>query len=298
MNQEFFVEEGKTSSDRVIHTPSSFARKHLSFVQEVGELTSLKPHSCIRENLKSYLFFVVKEGKGSVTTGGKVYEVKKGDCVFIDCVKHYEHLSSAENPWTIAWVHFYGELPKQLYALYLEGSGNSPVFTPEETDSYAAILQELKSLEEKNTVMSEMQSSHKISTLLMKILSFVVGEKELSVDHEDAEEEDLFENLREAVNEHCAEHGLLGTLAVQYGTHPEKLNEVFEGKYGITLSDYIVNRRYNNAKEALRFTIKPVEEVIAEAGFSSADQFVSMLDGQEHMSPEEYRKKWAQWVKS
>lgn len=294
----YFVEEGKTSANRVIHTPSSYARKNLSYVQEAGELTSLKPHSCVRENLKSYLFFIVKDGKGSVTTGGKVYEVEKGSCIFLDCMKHYEHLSSADQPWTIAWVHFHGSMAEAYYPLYLEANENGPVFVPEDFAKYEKLIAEIQEVAAKQLVVEEISASHKLSELMLYALKDTAGDKELSVDNSETADEDLFENLREAVNEHCAEHGLLGTLAVQYGTPPEKLNKVFMDKYGITISDYIVNRRYNVAKEALRFTIKPVEEVIAEAGFREASTFETMLMEQENVTPEEYRKKWAQWIKS
>lgn len=297
MSNPYFKEEGKISGGRKIHAPSVFARKNLTYVQEIGELKSLKQHASIRENLASYLFFFVKEGKGSVTTGGKVYEVSKGDCIFLDCMKHYEHLSSEEEPWTIAWVHFYGALPVALYPIFLEGNENGPVFRPENLKKYESIMEKLMPLQEEKGVLAELKSNGLLEKLLERILKAVAKDKELSIDQK-IEETEEYENLRESVNEHCAEHGLLGTLAVQYGTHPEKLNAFFEEKYGITLQEYIVNRRYNNAKESLHFSIKPTEEVIREAGFSDPEVFIKMLEEEEHITPEEYRKKWAQWVKS
>ena len=66
------MDDGQTTkSERKIHTPSAFARKNLIFAQETGKLKSIKPHSCVRENLDSYLLFIVLEGKGKVETGGK-----------------------------------------------------------------------------------------------------------------------------------------------------------------------------------------------------------------------------------
>lgn len=69
-------------SDRVIYTPSEFAKENLFFLQEVGNLKALKPHSSSRENLESYLFFIVREGMGTVEYNGEIYKLSKGDCVF------------------------------------------------------------------------------------------------------------------------------------------------------------------------------------------------------------------------
>lgn len=57
----------------------------LPYLQEVGELTALAPHTSSRSNLPSYLFFIVTDGAGSFKYLGKEYELSVGDAVFIDC---------------------------------------------------------------------------------------------------------------------------------------------------------------------------------------------------------------------
>lgn len=300
MSEKLFEDHGMTSSDRRIHTPSAFARKNLNFVQETGRLKSLKAHSCVRENLDSFLFFLVISGAGTVATGGKVYEVGQGDCVFLDCRKHYEHKSSEENPWEIQWVHFNGKDIPGMYAIFLEGNKNSPVFHPAAgTALYQEQLQALNSKQESKFVMEEMESSHMLGGLVLQCLKDVVKNGELALDHAGEQlDTDECDNLRESVNEHIDEPGLLGTLAVQYGLKPERLNQIFEEKYGITLSDYILNRKFIKAKEMLRFTIKPIDVIAKESGLEEEETLRQLLREQEQLTPEEYRKKWAQWIKS
>lgn len=74
-------------------------------------------------------------------------------------------------------------------------------------------------------------------------------------------------------------------------------DEAFLKKYGISREDYILNRKFNRAKELLRFTIKSVEEITMESGIEDRD-LRRMLMESEGMTPEDYRKKWAQWIKS
>lgn len=288
-----------TESERTIHTPSSFARKNLNYVQELGSLKSLEAHSCVRENLDSYLFFICKEGKGQVKTGGKTYDVACGDAIFLDCRKHYEHISSETDPWTICWVHFNGAQVMALFPLFNEGNHGSPIFRPESTESFDKLLGYLKPLINKNAVMAEIQASSIISELVYKCMDEVIEDKELRIDNPAGDlDADDYVSLRESVNEHFSEHGLNRVLAIQYGLEPEKLEELFAKKYGIGLSEYVLNRRFNKAKELLRFTIKPIDEIVEESGIRKLELFNGLFEENERMTPEEYRRKWAQWIKS
>ena len=53
---------GKSLSDRVLATPSAYARQHYLYVQEIGTLTSMEPHISSRENISSYLYLTVIQG--------------------------------------------------------------------------------------------------------------------------------------------------------------------------------------------------------------------------------------------
>jgi len=76
-------------SDRIIYTPTLFAKEALLYLQEVGSLQALKPHQSHRESLDSFLFFVVKNGRGELQFRGQKYSLSVGDCVFIDCRHPY-----------------------------------------------------------------------------------------------------------------------------------------------------------------------------------------------------------------
>lgn len=301
MNEIVFDNEGTTKSNRKIHTPSSFARKNLNYIQEIGTLKSLKAHSSIRENLDSYLMFICLEGSGTVSAAGKIYDVKSGDVVFLDCRKHYEHTSSDSDPWKISWIHFNGNVVKACFPLFNEGNKTVPVFTPADgIKDFEDCMKELWDIvsSEKKSVMDEIRSDNILSNIVYKAMSCVVEENELTIDNENDLESDDYASLRESVNEHCEEDSLLRVLSIQYGLEEDKLSSLFEKKYGISIGDYILNRRFNKAKELLRFTIKPIEEIIVESGIKDPDRFKQLFMDNEEMTPEDYRKKWAQWIKS
>ncbi|WP_046180925.1 AraC family transcriptional regulator [Domibacillus tundrae] len=54
------------------------------------------------------IHFVV-EGSGFVEKEGEVYCLKRGDAFFYFPMQEQKYYSSKEDPWSIRWVHFYGE---------------------------------------------------------------------------------------------------------------------------------------------------------------------------------------------
>ena len=100
MDQELFnPQSSSVSSSRIIYTPSTFARTSLLHLQEVGSLQAVHPHVSQREDLVSFLCFIVLSGEGELSYEEQTYQLNEGDCVFIDCRKAYSH-STSDNLWS------------------------------------------------------------------------------------------------------------------------------------------------------------------------------------------------------
>lgn len=179
MDQELFnPQSSSVTSSRILYTPSTFARTSLLHLQEVGSLQAIHPHTSTRTNLTSFLCFIVLSGNGTLTYEGTTYELSAGDCVFIDCRKAYSHstgystdgnntsistptcvnesacekdtaASKSTNPptslWSLQWCHFYAPFLPAIYEKYKE-RGGSPVFHPDDSSPFTAILTDLYSL--------------------------------------------------------------------------------------------------------------------------------------------------------
>ncbi len=278
---ELFVPEGVTCSDRNLSTPSNFARNNLLYVQEVGKLQSIIPHVCRRDNVDSYLIWEVIKGKGTVVYEKQSMELHKGDCIWIDCRQAFEHISSADEPWQLAWVHFNGKNANVFYELF--HAKNKSIFF----SSFDTMLIQ-NSIFEIQKNIKEHSPEIKIHGLLTQLIVNCTLLKN---------EKDIMTEVREFININYKEQELLEMLTQRFKIKKADLEDVFEKDYGIGLRGYIMNRRLNAAKELLRFTIKSISEVIVESGVMNEDLFYQLFEENERMSPEEYRKKWAQWIK-
>lgn len=284
-----FDQNDMTSSKRYLHTPSEFARRKLIYVQETGKLKSLKPHTSRRSNLESYLFFIVMTGRGQVVYGDKTYELKAGECAFIDCRNLYEHRSSEDAPWELKWVHMDGGVLSDYYNIFLEKNGNIPVFRASDIKQYSDMLDNIMANQDEKDITSEYISHSMLTELVTGIIVEIINEGNKLLNP------DILNSIREMVNMRFKEENLLESVCQEYGMDEIAINKQFKEKYGIDLCDYILNRRFNCAKELLRFTVKPVKEIVTESGIMNADLFRHLFIENEGMTAEEYRRKWAQW---
>lgn len=292
--ESLFSTGGMSQSDRCLHTPGSFAKENLLYVQEVGKLKSMKPHRCVRENLDSFLFLIVLEGKGSLDVKGKHYQVDSGSCALIDCMEHFEHISDEQDAWRLAWVHFNGSSARGYYELFMRYNKDENIFKVQDTHKWDDLLKELLNRQKERNLQSELYCAELIQHLLNMMIENVAD-----LDAVASEEEKAIANeIREQVNVQYADAKVLEELEKSFSESIKELSTKFRRYFGISLEEYISNRRFNAAKELLRFSIKPVDEVVAESGIGDLIAMQKMFQDNEGMSAEEYRAKWAAWIRN
>lgn len=292
--ESLFSTGGMSQSDRCLHTPSSFAKENLLYVQEVGKLKSLRPHRCVRENLDSFLFLIVLDGKGSLDVKGKHYQVEKGSCALINCMEHFEHISDEQDAWQLAWVHFSGQAAKAYYELFMRYHKEVNVFNIKDTEQWENILEDLLTKQKERNLQAELECGelllHLMNMVIEEIIDWNVATKEAEIANVNA--------VREYANSQYADSNVLSEVERTFDGTINEISEQFRRHYGISLEEYISNRRFNAAKELLRFSIKPIENVAQESGIGDIIAMQEMFREYEGMSAEEYRAKWAAWIRN
>lgn len=283
-----------TKSNRCLHSPSSFARKNLLYIQEAGTLQSLQPHKCVRENLDSFLIMIVLDGKGILEIAGENFGLSKGDCVWIDCMQHYEHFSDKENAWRLAWVHFNGQGARSIYELFLKYNQNMNIVTVLNQKEIEGIIMELREKQSEKNPLAELDCAE----LLLHLINVIFGHVASNIVMNSDFERQTAGELRNFINDHYIENGLLEVLTEEFSKSIAELDDIFDKEYGITLEEYIANRRYNAAKELLRFSVKPIADIARESGIGDMVLMQNLFCENEGMSAEEYRQRWAGWVRN
>lgn len=287
--EHFFTNNTQTivSSNRILYTPSSFARTSLLHLQEIGELEAKKSHTSSRSHLASFLFFAVVNGAGCLEYEGRQFNLGAGDMVFIDCRQPYSHTTDPDYLWTLRWVHFYGPTMGNIYNKYCERGGR-PVFTPDDPAPFFTVWRELFSMAASADYMRDMRINQQLSALCTCIMaeswhpeSASAGKKKASV-----------ADLKEYLDRNYAQKITLDGLAERFYINKYYLTKVFKEQYGQSITAYLLNIRITKAKQLLRFTEKSVEEIGLEVGLGAPHYFSQTFKSLEGVPPSVYRKQW------
>lgn len=275
------------NSNRIIYTPSVFAKTNLIHLQEIGELKAQKPHTSKRENLASYLFFMVLDGSGHLEYDGQQFLLQKGDCVFVDCRKPYSHHSS-EDLWTLKWVHFYGPNMNGIYEKYVERGGH-PSFHPHDLNAFGNLWQELYLIAESPVYVRDMKIFEKLTGLLSLLMEESWNPEKKSGN---ASQRRNLQNVKEYLDQHYSEKLTLDNLAETFFINKFYLTRVFKEQFGITINNYVLQVRITHAKQLLRFTDLSIEKIGQECGMNDANYFTRIFKKIEGTTPGEYRRRW------
>jgi len=281
-------------SNRIIYTPSDFARANLIHLQEAGELRAQRPHRSSRSGLASYLFFMVLDGSGTLEYEGRRHELRAGDCAFVDCHKSYAHETS-EQLWRLKWVHFYGPNLSGIYAKYAERGGRC-VFTPEQTEPFEAAVDAVTAAAGSDSYIKDMEICEKLTTLLTLLMaqSWNPGtrrEIEKQAIGGARSRRDL-QAVKDYLDEHFPEKITLDQLAERFFINKFYLTRVFKEQFGVSVNDYLLQVRITRAKQLLRFTDAPIQEIAHECGLNDANYFTRVFRRAEGQPPGTYRKSW------
>ena len=283
------------TSNRIIYTPSTFARSALIHLQETGTLQATHPHKNERSGLSSCLFFTVLSGDGRLTYDGETYALHSGDCVFIDCKKPYSHETGSstseetenEKLWSLQWVHFYGPNMGAIYRKYQE-RGGKPVFQTNQLHSYRKILDKLYIIASSSDYVRDMRIHEKLSSLLILLMEDAWDE--LQVNQIASVSLDI-QRVRDYLDANYREKITLDDLAARFFINKYYLMKLFKDRYGVTINAYLNQVRVTWIKQQLRFTDKTVEALAAELQIEPA--YLSRLFKKiEGVSPTRFRKSW------
>lgn len=276
----------KSSSNRIISTPSAYAKKHYLFVQEVGTLQSIEPHISHRQNLDSFLFFVVMHGSGFLTYEGNAHQISAGDCVWIDCASPYSHESSEDDPWQLIWVHFTGKEARDFYE-YFRQSGHSYLFHPANPTQFIEILDTMFQNQKQKTPLTELYANRYITDIIAHCF-----EQNESAEKEEVSIQSKLQLIHTYLEDHFAEKINLEDLSSRFFISKFHLSREYKKNYGITIGNDLTAIRISHAKSLLRFSEASVESIALSCGFQDAGYFIKVFKDAEGMTPLVYRKKW------
>ena len=106
------------------------------------------------------------------------------------------------------------------------------------------------------------------------------------------QEADFVSRARDYLNENLSSPELSRDAFASFmHMNPDYLSATFHKKYGLTISNYVLNMRIDKAKELLLYTSMSISEIGEQVGFSSNSYFCKQFRKATSVTPQMFREK-------
>lgn len=102
----------------------------------------------------------------------------------------------------------------------------------------------------------------------------------------------LIEHVKTTIENNYSQQLSLNMIAKQYYVNPSYLSHCFKKKVGISLTDFLIATRINQAKLLLLDTEELVIDIASSCGFNTIAHFNTCFKRSEHITPTEFRNKY------
>ena len=114
---------------------------------------------------------------------------------------------------------------------------------------------------------------------------------ENSKDGETPQQANIGEQLLKYTDAHCLSYDFqIKGMAEHFNISPQYMRKLFKNHTGMSISDYVSNKRLEKSMYLLAQTDRNLQEVVMEIGNSDISGFVRFFKQRTGMTPGQYRK--------
>lgn len=282
---EHGIHNWSEDSIRLILTPSQTAKNLFFYAQEAGYFKTSFPYFSERKNLDSFLILYTVSGKGFLRYEGQEYTLTEGQCFFIHCEKHHLYNTGKEEDWEFLWLHFNGSNSLGHYQEFTRNGFR--VIQCRDTFFMERTLWRIIALHQRKDLTTETVSSNLINSLLTELL--------VETATNSADTFLIPEFVRDIVKEIDQNYFQPLTLShFELLCHRNRfhISKEFKKYIGMTINEYIITTRISHAKDLLKYSDLPVNDITYEVGFNNVTHFINLFKARENTTPLAYRKAW------
>ena len=104
------------------------------------------------------------------------------------------------------------------------------------------------------------------------------------------QEKSVVDVVKDYIEEHLDEELIREDFAAHVYLNADYLAKLFKQETGLSIGNYLVERRMAKARQLLSTTARPVNQIAVEAGYTNFSYFAKLFRKTTGMTPNEYRK--------
>lgn len=261
-------------------------------VEEFGRHDNA-PEYAFREARPNNIFQIVTAGVCHLTvfTGNtqKEYTLKAGDGFLIKSGVEHRYVSDKEEPCTRIWMAFAGVETNEMFRA-LDADEGISVFYGIDAQKAERLSNELK-----KNMSSDVVAKFNVLSVVYKFFGIIAKNADLNKDkalavYDSKNPKELVNTVMHYIDGHIKEKISVESLANLFGYERSYFYKLFKRYNGISVQEYVINRRINLARRLCVDTDMPFLKIANELGYDSYVSFYKTFVRIVHCSPENYRK--------
>ncbi|TKG93364.1 AraC family transcriptional regulator [Puteibacter caeruleilacunae] len=256
------------------------------FLTDIGYYPHAQFHHRIRkEGCSQYILIYCVAGEGWFSLEGKKSAIKENEFFIIPKDVAHSYGSSANDPWSIYWLHFSGELAGHFTDII----GQTTKITP---SKISRIEDRIELFEE---IMQNLDMGYSLDNLSYAnvcLLHFLASFKYINQFRQirTVREKDNIENTILFMKENLSSKLTLEELAEEASLSPSHYSATFRQKTGRSPMDYLIHLRIQHASQLLDHTEMKINLIASKVGYDDPYYFSRIFKQVMGMSPQLYRK--------
>ncbi|MGY4384504.1 AraC family transcriptional regulator of arabinose operon [Pedobacter sp. UYP24] len=291
LNKKKAIKEGFVGQ-RMIVLPPNIKRKITTnplsrhfYLTAIGYYPKAVNHDRIRKSgSNQYILIYCAEGAGKIHLGGETFELYPNTYFIIPKNTPHRYHSSAENPWSIYWLHYMGDLAEVLFERFTENGKPNVQGVPYEE-------QRLLLFDQIYALLEHGVSEKALEKMNLNLLHFVSS----MIYHREANPAvyniDLTSKSITFMKSNLGKKLEIDDFAKQQCISVSHYSRLFKEKTGSSPINYFNQLKIQKACQHLYFTDKSIKEICVELGFDDQYYFSRLFSKIIGSSPSVYKKR-------
>ncbi|WP_400073844.1 AraC family transcriptional regulator [Zobellia russellii] len=255
------------------------------YITDIGFYPNAQHHYRSRKKgIKEYIFIYCIEGKGNLKVDGQLIHVLPNTYHIIHRNTPHEYNSDKNDPWSIYWMHFGGNLTDNLYKRYMEHRSNNGSIAFER--SKINLFNEIFHMYKTEYTVPKLEYSNILG--LNFISSFVYTSKGIAT--ESTSHTNMINSVIDFLMSNLDKTFKSSEIAKQFNCSPSYLFNLFKKRTGYSLIHFFNLKKIQKACEYLKYTDLSIKEISYKVGIQDPLYFSRTFKKNFGVSPKEYRK--------
>ncbi|MDD7885377.1 AraC family transcriptional regulator [Flavivirga sp. 57AJ16] len=259
------------------------------YFTDIGFFPRANHHSVKRlKGSKEFILIYCCEGEGVIRVDNKNKIIKSNSFYIIAPGEPHEYYAKDNNPWSIYWVHFTGNMAGHFYNKFISEYLDSPV-------QIALKERRINLFENLIGVMEDGYSTvnlEYVNLSLWQLLNTFLYKHFYVEDRKKFSENNTVESIIGHMKENLNMALKIDDIAAKFNYSSSHLFTLFKQKTGYSPIHYFNYLKIQKACQYLIFTTKSVKEISFALGYNDPLYFSRLFKKIMSSSPLQYRKKY------